>query len=261
MSLPRHNVITLFSYGCLLGPSQTARALDGITLDRRDIAWVHHHHISEENLDQINEALINAYNQFQLPKIWGSGKSASADGTKWDIYEDNLLASYHLRYGGYGGIAYYHISDTYIALFSNFFVCGAWEGTYILDIFEKNQSDIQPDILHSDTHGQSEPIFGLAFLLGIKLMPRIKGWKHLTFYRPNKTARYEHIDDLFSFTIDWDLITTHLPDMLRIVLSIRARRICPSAILRRLTTYSRKNRLYQAFAELGCAIRTTFLLQ
>jgi Tn3 transposase DDE domain len=32
-------------------------------------------------------------------------------------------------------------------------------------------------------------------------------------------------------------------------------------LLRKLTSYSRKNRLYQAFRELGCVIRTIFLLQ
>ena len=54
----------------------------------------------------------------------GTGESASADGTKWDLYEQNLLSEYHIRYGGYGGISYYHVSDTYIALFSNFIPCG-----------------------------------------------------------------------------------------------------------------------------------------
>ena len=27
---------------------------------------------------------------------------------KWDIYEQNLLSEYHIRYGGWGGIGYYH---------------------------------------------------------------------------------------------------------------------------------------------------------
>jgi TnpA family transposase len=49
--------------------------------------------------------------------------------------------------------------------------------------------------------------------------------------------------------------------MLRVALSIRAGRLLPSAILRRLATYSRKNRLYFAFRELGRAIRTDFLLR
>ena len=49
--------------------------------------------------------------------------------------------------------------------------------------------------------------------------------------------------------------------MLRVALSIRAGRLLPSAILRRLATYSRKNRLYFAFRELGRVIRTDFLLR
>src|SRR4051812_29106277 len=38
-------------------------------------------------------------------------------------------------------------------------------------------------------------------------------------------------------------------------------RVTPSTVLRRLVTYSRKNKLYFAFRELGCAVRTVFLLQ
>ena len=57
------------------------------------------------------------------------------------------------------------------------------------------------------------------------------------------------------------LIEAHLPDMLRVALSIRTGRLLPSAILRRLATYSRKNRLYFAFRELGRAVRTDFLLR
>jgi TnpA family transposase len=49
--------------------------------------------------------------------------------------------------------------------------------------------------------------------------------------------------------------------LLRVGLSIAAGTITPSRILRRLGTYSRKNRLYLAFRELGVAVRTGFLLQ
>jgi len=97
--------------------------------------------------------------------------------------------------------------------------------------------------------------------LGIQLMPRIRNWKHLVLYRSNKDTHYQHIDALFAGTVDWDLIATHLPDMLRVGVSIAAGNITPSTILRRLGTYSRKNHLYQAFRELGVAVRTAFLLQ
>jgi hypothetical protein len=60
----------------------------------------------------------------------------------------------------------------------------------------KNRSVIQPDTLHADTQGQSEPVFGLCRLLGIKLMPRMRGIGDAVFYRP-PAIRYRHIDALF----------------------------------------------------------------
>ncbi|MBK1724955.1 transposase [Thiocystis violacea] len=249
---------TVFCYGCQLGPAQTARSLGNI--DRRQLSWIHRRHITEAGLDQAIREVINAYHRFALPKRWGTGKSASVDGTKWALYEQNLLSEYHLRYGGYGGIGYYHVSDTYIALFSHFIPCGVWEAVYLLDGLLKNLSDIQPDTIHGDTQAQSAPVFGLAALLGIALMPRIRNWKHLKLYRPDQQITFNHIDELFSDTVDWHLIQTHLPDMLRVALSIKAGQITASTLLRKLGTYSRRNRLYQAFRELGCAIRTEFLL-
>lgn len=250
---------TAFCYGCQLGPAQTARSLGNI--DRRQLSWVHWRHVTEEGLDKAIREVINAYHRFALPKRWGTGKSASVDGAKWDLYEQNLLSEYHIRYGGYGGIGYYPVSDTYIALFSHFIPCGVWEAVYLLDGLLKNLSDIQPDTIHGDTQAQSTPVFGLAALLGIALMPRIRNWKDLKLYRPDRQAPFAYIDALFSDTVDWPLIQTHLPDMLRVVLSIKAGRITASTLLRKLGTYSRKNRLYQAFRELGCAIRTEFLLK
>jgi TnpA family transposase len=248
----------VFAYGCNLGPSQSAQAMRGT--DRRQIAWINQRHISEEALDKAITEVINSYNRFLLPSLWGSGERASADGTKWDLYEQNLLSEYHIRYGGYGGIAHYLISDKYIALFSHFIPCGVREAVYILDGLMKNTSEIQPEIVHSDSHGQSEAVFGLAYLLGIKLMPRIKNWKHLTFYRPDKKARYEHIDALFSDHVDWRLIGDNFEEMLKTAVSIKVGKLTPSTVLRRLGSYSRQNRLHCAFRELGRVVRTEFLL-
>lgn len=153
-------VVNAFCYGCNLGPTQTARSIK--KYDRKQIAWINQRHVTEAKLEEAITAVINAYNQFSLPKQWGSGKHVSADGTKWDLYEQNLLSEYHIRYGGYGGIGYYHVSDTYIALFSHFIPCGVWEAVYILDGLLTNQSDIRSDTVHADTQGQSTPVFGLS---------------------------------------------------------------------------------------------------
>jgi TnpA family transposase len=91
-------------------------------------------------------------------------------------------------------------------------------------------------------------------------MPRIRNWKDLTLFRPNKTIKYKHIDALFTDAIDWKLIEKHWQDMMQVVLSIREGKMSSSKLLRKLGNYSRKNRLYQAFQELGYVIRTLFLL-
>ncbi len=114
--------------------------------------------------------------------------------------------------------------------------------------------------MHADTHGQSEAVFGLSRSLGVKLMPRMRTWADVTLYRPNKSARYAHIDALFSETINWGLIARHWRDLMQVVLSIQAGLVIPSMLLRKLGTHNRKSLLYQAFRELGRVQRTLFLL-
>jgi TnpA family transposase len=66
---------------------------------------------------------------------------------------------------------------------------------------------------------------------------------------------------LFKDAIDWVKIENHWQDILQVVLSIQTGKVSSSVLLRKLGNYSRKNRLYQAFQELGRVIRTVFLLQ
>lgn len=253
-------IFTVFGYGCNLGPNQTARHAPEIATAQA-LRRTNAQHINVDKLEAAMVDVINQYVRFELPRHWGGGKAAIADGTHVKLRENNLMGSRHIRYGGYGGIAYHHIADNYIALFTSFISCGVWEAVHILDGLMKNRSAVQPDTLHADTQGQSEPVFGLCRLLGIKLMPRMRGLSDAVFYRPDKSARYQHIDALFEGEIDWDLIATHARDMIQVVLSIQAGRVMPSMLLRKLGTYNHKSLLYRAFRELGRVERTLFLLR
>ena len=253
-------LFTVFGYGCNLGPGQTARHVPEVATAQA-LRRINAQHITGAKLEAAMVDVIDQYARFPLPRHWGGGRAAIADGTHVKLRENNLLGSRHIRYGGYGGIAYHHIADNYIALFTSFIPCGVWEAVHILDGLLKNKSAIQPDTLHADTQGQSEPVFGLCRLLGIKLMPRMRGLGETTLYRPAKEVRYAHIDALFTGDIDWDLIATHQRDMIQVMLSIQAGRVMPSMLLRKLGTYSRRSRLYRAFRELGRVERTLFLLR
>ncbi|MFK7979257.1 MAG: Tn3 family transposase, partial [Saprospiraceae bacterium] len=253
-------IFTVFSYGCNLGATQTAKHIKG-DITARILKRINHQHITPEKLQEASTDIINHYARFDLPFLWGTGKSSAADGTHIQLIQNNLIGEQHIRYGGYGGIAYHHISDTYVALFCNFIACGVWEAVYILDGLMKNTSKLQPDTVHADTQGQSEPVFGLSYLLGIQLMPTMRNWNDVTFYKADKDDSYQHIDELFSDTIDWDLIRTHWKDLMQVVISINQGKVLPSMLLQKLGTNSRKNKLNKAFRELGRVIRTIFLLE
>jgi TnpA family transposase len=253
-------VITTFAYGCGLGPAQAARHFGG-AVTAEDLSFVDRRHVDIADLRAGSADLQNLYAQFELPKLWGTGASAAADGTHLETFKNNLLAAHHFRYGKTGGIAYRHISDNYIALFSRFIGCGIYEATYILDILQTTLSDFRPTRLHADSHGQSAHVFGLAFLLGIELMPRIRGWKRLKLYRPGGLEELDSIKHLFSATINWRRIEEHYPAFMRLALAIHSGKLAPSAVLARINSHSSRDPFSLALQELGHAVRTAFLLR
>ncbi|NJM39571.1 MAG: transposase [Anaerolineae bacterium] len=243
-------ISTVFCYGTNLRPAQTARHMRGGFSDD-DFFYVDRRHMRIENLERASIDLINGTTHFSLPSLWGTGKRMAGDGTHMPTWSKNLVGEMHIRYGAYGGIAYHFVGDTYAVIFSTFITCGTWEAVYILDAFMKNTSQIRPNIIHADTQGQSLPVFALSNLMGVQLMPRIRNWKDKGFYLPQRHFDAGSLDTFVDGSINWDLIRAHHKDFMKVVLSIQAGKILPSTLLRILTSYSSKNKLYVAFRELG----------
>jgi TnpA family transposase len=259
-NLRERYLITTFAYGCGLGATQAARHFGGAVLPE-ELSFVDRRHIDIANLRAGSADLQNLFLGFDLTKLWGRGESAAADGTHFETFRNNLMAARHFRYGRTGGIAYRHVSDNYIALFSRFIGCGIYEATYILDILQNTLSEIHPTRLYADSHGQSAHVFALAYLLGIELLPRIRTWKRLKLYRPSRNCEFEAISHLFSATVDWPLIERHYPDFIRLALAIHSGELAPSAVLTRINSQSSRDPFSHALQELGHAVRTRFLLR
>lgn len=256
-------VITTFVYGANMGAAEAARHILGISAHELSTAAGRHASIAKLN-DAITD-VVNGHARLDLVRAWGDGTVVGADGTHVETWLDNLLAETSVRYGKSGGIAYHHISDFYVALFTHFVPCGVWEAVYIIEGLLKNASEVKPTTVHADTQGQSYPIYTLAHLMGFELMPRVRNWKELRFYRPTAATTYRHIDVLFDRpgrnVIDWALIEKHYRDLMRVAISIRDGRISSSMLMRRLSSNSRRNHVYRAFREVGKVIRTVQLLR
>jgi TnpA family transposase len=253
-------IYLLFAYGTNMGPTQAARHLRGV-VSAHTLSYLNRRHVTSIKLDAALADIVNRYAGMRLPRSWGDGTRVAVDGTARELWENNPLAEYHFRYRRRGGVAYRHIADTYVAIFSHFIPCGVWEAIYIIDGLLQNKSEVRPTKVHADTQGQSTTVFALSHLLGIELLPRIRNWKDLIFYKADPATTYHHTEMLYGGSIDWALIERHWEDMLQVVLSIRAGKLSSAMLLRKLGNDSKKNRLYQVFRELGRVIRTLFLLR
>lgn len=76
-------LLTLFGYGCNLGPKQTAQH-SRLAVTRRILQRINSQHISIEQLDKAIRDTINQDARFDLPRFWGTGKVAAADGPQFD---------------------------------------------------------------------------------------------------------------------------------------------------------------------------------
>ena len=254
-------ILTAFAYGTSIGPTQLSIHVTP-EISSKEISWINKKYVTPQALDQCNKSVAEICSLFDITNAWGDGSACAADGTFCNIYDNNLFAEHHFRYRKTGGIAYHHISDKYVALFSTFIACGVWEAVEIIDALLKMDEQDRPDNIHADTQWQSTLVFAIAYLLGINLMPRIRNWKKLTLYKSNLKIKYKNIDKLFNGkSINWKLIEDGWVEIMNIILAIHKGEITSSMILRKLNSKSKNNNLYKSLQELGRVIRTLFLLE
>lgn len=253
-------LLTTFAMGTGLGVNQAARHLAN-NVSAHQLSYANRHHMGLEQLDAAHRDMTELYLRLPLPRKWGDGSKVAADGTQYNFYEQNMLVGMHFRYKKMGAVAYRHVADNYIAVFHHFIPPGMLEALYVIEGLQKAGLSVTPDTVYSDTHGQSETMFAFTFLLGIQLMPRIRGWKDLKFYRTEGDATYKHIDRIFTNLVDWKLIRDHWKDLMQIAISIQAGRIASPMLLRKLSHESRYNRVFAAARELGRVLRTVYLLR
>jgi len=124
---------------------------------------------------------------------------------------------------------------------------------------QENKSEVQPDTIHADYTRPKHNDFPLAYLLGIELIPRSAPGRINTCSGPRRMFAYEHIDELFTAQVDWDLSATLLPDMMRVGRIDSTATSCLPISSDYSTAAHAKNKLYFGFGKLGRVVRTIFL--
>lgn len=216
--------------------------------------------------DTIKEALarlVNFHHELEESSVYGNGETASSDGQRFALRRSSLLGGYYPRHFGYYDPVvsiYTHISDQCAVFHTRAISCGEREASYVLDGLEDHHTLLRPKEHYTDTHGYTEHMFGLCYLLGYDFMPRIKKLHKQQLYRMDKTS-YGRLDALWRSQVDTDLIVEQWDDLIRLAASLRHGSKPPHVLVQRLAGSGPSNRLAKALTALGRIVKTVFVLR
>ena len=109
------------------------------------------------------------------------------------------MASFYPRYFGYYERAitiYTHTSDQYSVFGTRVISCSPREALYVLDGLQENDTILRPREHYTDTHGFTEQLFGLCFLLGYSFMPRLRDLADQQLYKVDRTLPLDTLQPL-----------------------------------------------------------------
>ena len=260
----------IIALGCNIGIRRMGKISDGMSADRLEyiVRWFY----SKKNIDEANRKINNLIDSLPLSGIYleHQGKlNTSSDGQKYDVTIPSLNATHSPKYFGSGkGVSVYSFIDEKDRLFHNKIIgASERESGFVLDGLFHNSEDITSDAHSTDTHGYSETVFGISYLLDVQFTPRIKNYQEQLLYTFKDKSRKLYENQAYKILpaknayINEEIIVEQWDQILRLLCTIKLKETLPSNILKRLSSYSKQNPLYKAIKEVGRIYKTIFLLK
>lgn len=253
------------SMGCNLGNHRISKTSKGISEDELNnvVNW----RFNLDSLETANNVIMRKTIQLDLPNIFMRDINehySSADGQKKNVSVDSLNANYSFKYHGTGkGVSVYTFMDERgLFYYSTVISSAERESAYVIDGLMEN--DVVKSSIHCvDTHGFSEMVFGVTYLMKIAFAPRIKNFKDMHLYSFGSKKEYVDLgyDLLPTTNINEAQIEKYWDDILRFVATIKLKESTASQLFKRLSSYSKNNPLYIVLKEFGRISKTIFLLR
>jgi TnpA family transposase len=251
---------TILADATNLGLGRMAAASHGVTRDK--LVWIADAHIRPGTYQAALARIINGHHALPIAAIWGDGSTSSSDrqffrsGKRGDTAGD-----VNARYGQDPGLGFYtHVSDQHGPYSARVMSATSHEAPYVLDGLLHHGTALRIGTHYTDTGGASDHLFALCAMLGIRFCPRLRDFPDRKFACINPAATYKDLQPLFGRRIRIDAIRDHWNEVLRLVASLQASTVLPSAMLKRLAAFQRQNQLDLALQELGRIERTLFML-
>ena len=228
----------------------------------KDLLYVRQRYLTVAGLRRAIAIVTDGTLRARDPLIWGGGTTACASDSKhFGAWDQNLLAQWHVRYGGRGVMIYWHVERQSLCIHSQLKSPSSSEVAAMIEGVLRHCTEMEVDRQYVDSHGQSTVAFAFCRLLGFELLPRLKRIHKQRLYRPEagRAGDYPHLQPVLTRPIDWALIRRQYDEMVKYATALRLGTAGTEAILRRFTRANVQHPTYKALAELGKAVKTVFL--
>ncbi len=243
-----------------LGLGRMAAASHGVTRDK--LVWTADAYIRPKTYKAALAKIIDAHHALPVAGTWGDGTTSSSDrqffrsGKRGDAAGD-----VNARYGHDPGLGFYtHVSDQHGPYNVRVMSATSHEAPYVLDGLMHHGTGLRIGTHYTDTGGASDHVFILCAMLGFRFCPRLRDFPDRKLACIEPVTAYKDLQLILGRRVKTDVIREHWHDILRLVASLKAGTVLPSAMLKRLAAFQRQNQLDLALQELGRIERTLFML-
>jgi TnpA family transposase len=255
----------ILAWGTNMGLGRMSQTSD---IGYQALAATSNNFVRLETLQKANDVVVNVIIHLPIFQQYHIGNviHSSSDGQKFETARHTINARYSPKYFGLmKGIVAYSLVANHIPISARVIGANEHESHYVFDLLYNNQTDIQPAVHSTDSHGTNEVNFGILNFFGYQFAPRYRDP-----YNKVNQGLYGFLHPS-QYDLDWllrpirkinkKLIIEEWENIQRIILSLALKTTTQSIIIGKLSSYARKNKTKRALWEYDNIIRSLYLLE
>jgi TnpA family transposase len=260
---PERIIACLAAFGLNIGLRDMAENSD---ISYQDMVSTAHDFIRLENLKNGNDQVTNAMAKLPIFKYFNIEEDiihGSMDGSKIDTQTATFNARNSPKYFGLGkGVSSIALIANHVPVNARIIGAHEHESRFVYDLLYNNTSDVDPQIVSTDTHGTNQVNHAILDVFGYQFAPRYKNLTSKTadICSFSELSRYENDTVKPTHKTNERLITEEWPNIQRIMVSLGLKSTTQSIIVRKLSSHLRKNRTKKALWEYDDIIRSLYTL-
>jgi TnpA family transposase len=195
--LPISVCAVLLAETCNIGLEPVVRS-DIPALKRGRLSRIQQNYLWAETLTRANACLVDTQATIPLAQAWGGGEGASADGLRFVVPVRTINAGSNRKYiNADRGVTFDNFtSDQFTSFHTIVIPVTLRDSMYILDGLLEHQTRLRPVEIMADTAGVSDVVFGLFWLLGYQVSPRLADLGEAQFWRLDPRADYQVLNGI-----------------------------------------------------------------